>query len=200
MHARITTINGATDIDGGIAFLRDEVVAQLQQQKGYRGLTASGDRASGLVSVLTLWETEADLDASESTADKARAKSLTVLGGQPTVERFEQIVSEVGDTPPGPGSRLQVRRIKMAPELVEENLAFFRSTVLPEIKATPGFQAVRQLINRRTGEGAVGTVWRDEAALRAAESSSEQRRSAAADRGVEFGEVSVRELLFSALL
>ena len=197
MYARITTVTGATDFDRGLAFLREEVVPQLQLQRGYRGLTASGDRASGGLSVLTLWDTKADLDASESVADKVRRDSLAVLGGQPVVERYEQVVSEAGNPPPGPGSKLQVRRINVSPDRFDENLAAFKSVVLPEIKASPGFQGVRQLIDRSTGHGSVGTVWIDDASLQAADAKLEPHRQAATERGVEFGDVMVREVLFA---
>lgn len=200
MYVRVTTAEGVKNFDAGIALLRDEIVPQLEQQRGFRGLSLSGDRQSGQVSVLTVWETQSDLDASQGAAEKFRADALAALGaGAPTVQTFEETVSEVGPVPPAPGSRLQVRQTKMRPERVEENLAFFKATVLPEITSTPGFQAVRQLINRTTGEGAVGTVWADEASLRAAEARSEARRAGATDRGIVFGDVAYREILFAAM-
>ncbi|HWW52242.1 MAG TPA: hypothetical protein VNY84_00625 [Acidimicrobiales bacterium] len=180
--------------------MRDDIAPQLDQQKGFRGLSLSANRETGQVSVLTIWETEGDLKASESATEKLRADSLKTLGaGPPIIEHFEEVVSEVGSVPPGAGSRLQVRRIKMAPDRVADNLAFFTANVLPEIKSAPGFQAVRQLINRETGEGAVGTVWADEASLKAAEKQAEARRSTAADRGITFGEVSYREVLYTTM-
>ena len=200
MHARITTVTGATKIDEGVEHLRDQVVPELQQQKGYRGLTANGDRAAGIVGVLTLWDTQDDLDASESMVEKVRREAVAAFGGSTqTVERFEQTVAEVGPNPPTLGSKLQIRRVKMDPARVEDNLAFFRSTVLPDIMATPGFQSVRQMINRSTGEGVVGTIWADDESLRTATAKADDRRAMVEARGVEFGEVSNRELIFHAL-
>ena len=198
MHVRISTITGASDIDGGIAFLRDQVVPQLQQQKGFRGLNASGDRAAGLVTVLTSWDSEADLDASESAADKARSDAVRVIGGEVSVDRYEQLVWERGDTPPGPGARLHIRQISMDPSRIDENVEFFRQAVLPEMKATPGFLGCRNLINRATGTGRVGTVWADEEALRGALANADQRRARAVDRGIEFGDDQVLEVLFAS--
>lgn len=199
MYARISTITGATDIDGGIAFLRDQAVPQLQQQKGFRGLNASGDRKAGVVTVLSLWETEADLDASESAADKTRGDAVRVIGGDVSVERFEQTVWERSETAPEPGARLHIRHISMDPSRVDENLEFFRQTVAPQIKANPGFRGLRQLINRSTGDGRVGTVWEDQESLEAALAQSAERRAAAADRGVQFGDDQVLEVLFAAM-
>jgi heme-degrading monooxygenase HmoA len=199
MHVRITTVRGATNIDGGIAYLREEAVPQVKQQKGFRGLSASGDRSSGIVTILTQWESEADLDASESTAEKARNDTLRILGGTATVDRFEQSVWEVGDVPPGLGATLHIRRIKMDPARIDDNLAFFTENVVSDIKATPGFLGLRHLINRSTGEGRVGTLWADQSSLETALSKAEQRRSTAADRGVAFGDETVLEVLYSAM-
>jgi heme-degrading monooxygenase HmoA len=199
MHVRITTVTGASDIDGGLALLRDETLPQMQQEKGFRGLSAAGDRATGVVTVLSVWDSEADLEASESAANKARGDATRIMGGELSVERYEQTVWMVGDTRPGPGAKLHIRHVKIDPARIDENLEFFWQTVVPEMKARPGFLAVRHLIDRSTGEGRVGSVWADEDALSASLAQSEQRRAMAKDRGVEFGEDRVLEVLFTAM-
>ena len=199
MYVRITQVAGATDIDSGIAVLRDQVVPELQHQKGYRGLSASGDRSAGRVTVLSMWDTAEDLEASESSADKVRADAMKVMGGHARVERYEQTVWETGGTPPSPGARLHIRHISMDPALVEENLEYFRQTVLPQIKATPGFLGVRQLIDRATGEGRVGTLWADDEAMEGSVRRSEERRAEVAERGVRLGEQEVLEVLFASM-
>jgi quinol monooxygenase YgiN len=199
MHVRITTVTGASNIDGGLAVLRDQVLPQMQQQRGFRGLSASGDRAADVVTVLSVWDSEADLEASESAADKARGDAVRIMGGEVSVERYEQTVWTVGDTRPGPGAKLHIRHFKIDPARIEENLEFFRRTVVPEMKARPGFLAVRQLIDRSTGQGRAGSVWADEDSLSASLAQSGQRRALAKDRGVEFGEDRVLEVLFTAM-
>jgi hypothetical protein len=57
--------------------------------------------------------------------------------------------------------------------------------------------AVRHLIHRNTGEGRVGSLWTDEASLNASLAKSAQRRAAAKDRGVQFGEDRVLEVLYT---
>lgn len=199
MHVRISTVTDASDIDGGIAFLREQVVPQLQQQKGFRGLSAAGDRAAGVVTVLSVWDSEADLDASESAADKARSDAMAIMGGHVTVERYEQTLWETGDTPPGPGAKLHIRQITTEPALIDENLAFFRDNVVAEIKATPGFRGLRHLINRHSGEGRVGTLWADDESLNNALANSERRRAQASERRVEFGQDQVLEVIFASM-
>jgi heme-degrading monooxygenase HmoA len=88
----------------------------------------------------------------------------------------------------------------MDPAKVDEQVDFFRSTVLPELKGTPGFLAVRNMIDRSTGEGGVGTIWADEESMQASEATAEERRQRAADRGVELSDPSYRTILLSHLV
>ena len=196
MHTRVLTFTGAKNIDGGVDYLRQKVVPLLKEQKGYRGVNASADRSGGVLGILSLWETESDREASESALAKARQEGLDIIGGELTVETFEQLLSEVAD-PPGPGSALMVTRISMDPAKIDENLAFFKSDILPRIKANAGFQAVRNMIDRKTGHGLVGTVWANQDAMKAAAAEAQSRRQEGIARGVSFGDVSYREILFA---
>jgi heme-degrading monooxygenase HmoA len=198
MHARVTTVTGASDIDAGIALLREHVLPEMHQQKGFRGLSAAGDRAAGVFTVLSLWDSQADLQASEKADDSARARVARLTGGRVSVECYEETACEASETTPGPEAKLHIRHIKVDPNRIDDNLNFFRQEVLPDMKTRPGFMAVRQLIDRNTGEGRVGSLWTDEASLLASLAQSEQRRTKAMARGVEFGEGRVLQILFTA--
>ena len=93
------------------------------------------------------------------------------------------------------GSALSVARLSMSPDKVDENVAYFKSTPLPEMVATPGVQAVRNLINRETGQGIVGVVFSDQDALMAAAGAAVARREAATSMGITFESISIREIL-----
>jgi heme-degrading monooxygenase HmoA len=196
MFTRTVIFTGATDIDAGMRYLQDTAAPMLREQTGFRGVVASADRSAGVLGVLSLWETEADLDASESTMAKAREEGQRVIGGAMTVSQFEELVVET-DKPPTVGCSLLLRRISMDPARIDENLSVFRRDVLPEIKANPGFCAVRAMMNRQTGEGIVGTVWADKASMDAAAEAAEARRPRAAQQGVTFGEQTKREIIFA---
>ena len=199
MHTRLVSFEGAKNIDAGIKLTREKVVPLLTAQKGYRGLTASADRAGRVFSVLSLWDTAADRDATESVLGPVRAEAADVVGGNLKVENFEQLVAEMGETPPGPGSALMVTRISMDPDKVDDNIAFFKSEVAPQIKASPGFRGLRNMINRDTGEGLVGTSWSDQEAMKRAAGEAEARREQGRARGINFGEVSFREIVLVEL-
>src|SRR5262249_11015498 len=164
MFARIVTFTGATDIDAGIRYLSDPVAPLLAEQKGFRGVTASADRSGGVMGVLSLWETEADRDASGRTLVNAREEGRRVGGGEMSVEHFEELLVETAQ-PPKVGCSLLLRRLSMDPAMLEEHLDFFRGEVLPQMKASPGFCAVRNMTNRQTGEAIVGSVWTDQVAM-----------------------------------
>jgi len=198
MFTRIVTFTGATDIDAGIRYLSDTVAPLLAEQKGFRGVTASADRSGGVMGVLSLWETEADRDASGSTLVNAREEGRRVVGGEMSVEHFEELLVETAQ-PPKVGCSLLLRRLSMDPAMLEEHLDFFRGEVLPQMKASPGFCAVRNMTNRQAGEAIVGSVWTDQASMDTWAEAAEARRQQAAQRGVTFGEQSKREIVFAEL-
>jgi len=195
MHVRVVTFTGANDIDAGVKFLEEKVKPAMSSQTGYRGFTASADREGGVFAVLSLWDTAEDRDASEAALAANRQEATGVIGGEMKVENFEQLVAEVGQPPPERGSALMLTRISMDPSKVEENLAYFKSDVAPRMKRSAGFRGMRNLMNRSTGEGIVGTVWSDADARQRAADEALSRRSEGMARGVTFGEVSFREVL-----
>jgi heme-degrading monooxygenase HmoA len=196
MYARLTTVRGTNRFDEAVRYLTETILPEIRQQKGFNSVNLAGNRSAGVLKALTIWEAEADRDSSEGFSEKTQKQILEILGGELSVDRFEQVLLEIGSTPPGPGAKLHIRPVKMDPAKVDENLEFFRQTVLPDIKATPGFQGVRQLINRQSGEGTVATVWADEAALETALKKAEARRPVGESRGIEFGQDEVLEILF----
>jgi heme-degrading monooxygenase HmoA len=194
MFARIVTFAGATDIDAGLAYIRDEAAPVLRQQNGFRAVTASVDRTGGLLAVMSLWETAADRDASDSAMEKSRDEAQQIVGGRMNVELYEETVVEVVGQPVV-GNALLVRRLSMDPGRIADNIEYFTSQVVPDIKAEPGFIGIRQQVNRETGDAIVGTVWQDTASMQAAAENASRRQAAAAGR-VTFLEQSQREIAF----
>ena len=195
MHTRLITWTHATNIDGGIGYLRGTALPVVRQQKGYRGLSATVDQSKGRMHILSIWESEVDRDASDSALGKVRDEGTEIIGGDMKVEKLEELVSEVVN-PPVPGSALMVSPFRMDPATIEENLSFFKNEIVPQIKAAPGFCSLRNMVNRKTGEGYVGTVWVDRVALdKQAEGAAVARRQAASARGISFGEIGYMEFV-----
>jgi heme-degrading monooxygenase HmoA len=85
----------------------------------------------------------------------------------------------------------------MDPGQVDENIAFFKSDVLPHIKSQPGFCGLRNMLDRVAGKAVVGSVWETRQALDAFEAQQPERRKTAESRGVRFDETEAREILFA---
>lgn len=194
MYNRVTTLSGVKDIDGFVAGMQETALAALRAQRGYKGLSISADRSNGVVGTLTMWETEADRDASDSALANLRDDARAQFATDMKVETFEERVVE-SNRAPEVGSALLVTRISMDPARLDENLEHFKGEVLPQIRATPGFRTLRSMVDPRTGQGLVGSIWDDEQSMRAAADAAIARRPEATARGVNFGETSFREIL-----
>lgn len=92
MYARVTTFQPRPDlIDKTVTNFREQILPAVKNQKGFKGTLLLVDRKAGRTVGITLWESEADLKASEGRSDEDRvqaAKDLTV-SSPGTVEHFE---------------------------------------------------------------------------------------------------------------
>jgi hypothetical protein len=196
MFTRLWTFTGASNIDSGVAYLRDEVLPVLNSQRGYRGVLASAARSEGVLGILSLWDTEADSEASDSALGKAREEAAQLVGGDLTVEAFEQVVAQVNG-PAMPGSAFIMIRVSGDPAMIDEIVSFFKSEILPQIKTAPGLLVLRDMVNRKTGEGIISSAWADQEAMRLATGRNLALRPQAAASGVNFGEASLRKIVLA---
>jgi hypothetical protein len=96
---RLVTANGDPEkLDAAIVHIRNHVLTLLKAQKGYRATIAAVDRQSGSLSVSTVWDSKADLDASESMLAGPRAEVARLAGAgrhDVQVEIFETAVVDL---------------------------------------------------------------------------------------------------------
>jgi hypothetical protein len=96
---RMVSVNAdPAKLDAAIVQIRNHVLPVLKAQKGYRATIASVDRLSGRLTASTVWDTKADLDASESKIAGPRAEAAKIAGAGPhdvTVEIFESAAVEL---------------------------------------------------------------------------------------------------------
>jgi heme-degrading monooxygenase HmoA len=95
MHARVTIAQSKPGKpDEVIRIHRDSVVPACKQQKGFKGLYLLTDRKTGKGITLSLWETEADMTAAETSGfyQQQVAKFKDVLSGSPVREAYEVTV------------------------------------------------------------------------------------------------------------
>ena len=91
MFARMSTLEGPPDqLDEGLRYVREQVLPLMQQQDGFKGFIALGDRQSGKLIGVSLWESEQAMYASEEAGDRTRSDSAEVVGASVVgVERYE---------------------------------------------------------------------------------------------------------------
>ena len=92
MHARVVTFMVKSDnIETLTSIHHNEVIPVLQQQEGFKGSRLLVDPASGKSMIVTLWESQAIMQATEDTGwfREQLAKFSTVFSSPPTRETYE---------------------------------------------------------------------------------------------------------------
>ncbi|MGH2621707.1 MAG: antibiotic biosynthesis monooxygenase family protein [Anaerolineales bacterium] len=92
MHARTGSSQmKAGKMDEAISMYRDSILPDLKKQKGFKGLYWLTDRSTDKYTVLTLWETEADMKATETSGllQEVLAKFGPYMATPPSIERYE---------------------------------------------------------------------------------------------------------------
>jgi len=95
MYARVTISKiKPGKFDEAIAIYRDSVVPAAKQQKGCKGLFDLGDRATGKGMSIVLWDTEADMKASEASGfyQQQVGKFKDLFAEPPVLEHYEVVV------------------------------------------------------------------------------------------------------------
>ena len=101
MFARVSTYEGRPEqLDEMHQEGMEHVLPALEMQDGFSGGLVLADRESGKVLVVTLWESEQALDATEDASHWLRIFGAESSGGTvSSVERYEVLFSRVQQTP-----------------------------------------------------------------------------------------------------
>jgi hypothetical protein len=93
MHARVTRFKGEpARIDEGVRRIKEDVIPFAKKLAGFKGGYWLVDRKTGVGFGLTLFESEAALQASEEAAKKMREQATSAGASQITgVERYEVV-------------------------------------------------------------------------------------------------------------
>jgi heme-degrading monooxygenase HmoA len=93
MFARVTFSQVALDkANEAENIMRDVVLPMMRQQKGFKNYCSFVDRESGRAITVTIWETEADRQASGQPSEyyrEAIAKVSSFFTAPPVVENYE---------------------------------------------------------------------------------------------------------------
>lgn len=104
MHARMTRYEGAAPdaIEDSLEAKHGVLPTEFGQTEGMKGVVFLADRQSGAVVVISLWQDEEAMRASEDEATRVR-EEVTGPGETASVERYEVVrlnVVEAGGVPP----------------------------------------------------------------------------------------------------
>ncbi len=95
-YARMTTLQlDPSKVEDGIRYFRDQTLATARQQRGFQGARLLVDRRAGKAYAVTLWESEAAVQAAAEAMDQNRARGVQTLGPtRVTTEVLEVVVNE----------------------------------------------------------------------------------------------------------
>lgn len=166
MFARTTTFGAQPEaIDDAIAQVRDEVMPAVQAMEGCTGLSMLVDRESGRSIVTTAWESEEAMRASEGPVRALRDRAIqTVMSGLPEVQEWE-IAALHRHRPVGETGCARVTWLQVDPARAEEQIAVFRSHVLPRLEELPGFCSASLLVDRATGRAVTAVTYESREAM-----------------------------------
>ena len=165
MLARSTTSTGRPDaVDSAIAFVRDEVLPQVEAMPGCVGLSMLVERGSGTCIVTTAWSSQEALRTSGQQLAPVRSQAQQRLGTRLQVRTWQiGVLHRARTAPPGAWARVTWTRLQR--EQMDEHRDVFRSEVLPQIEQLPGFCSASLLLDRHTGRSAVAVAYESREAL-----------------------------------
>jgi hypothetical protein len=200
VYARSTSIEAQTsNIDAGIAYVRDEVMPALQDMDGYVGLSLLVDRESGRCIATSAWETEDALRTSTEQAAPLRDRATEIFGGDVTVDPWEIGVLH-RDHRSNDGACVRATWIKMPPDQVERAIEFYKTSVLPSLEDLEGFCSASLLINRSSGRGVSSATFDSHDAMeRNREQAMELRNTRTRELGADIVDVGEFDLAIAHL-
>ena len=97
MHARVTTLEASpAKLDEATHHLRQHILPELQQMDGFQGFIALGNRRSGKLLSIALWESEEVMETTREVVSRIRGGIPQPLGaGAVDEENYEVFVLEI---------------------------------------------------------------------------------------------------------
>jgi heme-degrading monooxygenase HmoA len=97
MYARVSSYEGGAPdhLEETVRKGREEILPAARRLDGFAGAIALLDRRSGRHMVISLWDTEAAMDASEQVGEQLRQRQLTEGEQVSAVDRYEVAMLEL---------------------------------------------------------------------------------------------------------
>lgn len=170
-------------IDDLITYVRTVVKPATDQLEGNHGLGMWVNRTTGDALVITVWDDEATLRASEQAVLKLRDDAAGIIGGTATVERYETLLVDAVE-PHHPGYVARLLRMKGDPSALEADAQWAREEVVPTMRAVPGYVSYVVSVDRATGAAIAMSTYRDGESAHKALAATAPLRDALGARGI----------------
>jgi len=200
MYARSTTFQAQpARIDAGLAFLRDQVVAAVQEMPGCLGISMMADRRSGRCIATTAWESMDLMRVSDTAVAPLRKQAGSVLRGSAFVEEW-QIAVLHRNHHSRQGACIRSTWMNGEPAKIDRAIDTFRMATLPALEHLDGFCSASMFVDRSSGRMVISATW-DSAEQMAANRNAAMtlRLAAARDVGVDILDVAEFDLLLAHL-
>jgi quinol monooxygenase YgiN len=201
MYARSTSIRGnLSNLDAGIAYVRDEVMPTVQKTDGCVGLSLLADRDSGRCIVATSWVDEQAMRATAHEDRTVQHRLMHTLGGEHADVQEWEIAVLHRERPAGDGAGAQVTWARVTPDHVDDLLAAYRENLMPRLQELPGFCSLSMMVDRRRGHTVSVTSFsnRDAAGL-VRKSARSLREQFARAMGARINDVAEMDLVLAHL-
>jgi len=201
VHARSTTIQAqSSSIDDGIAYMRNDLMPELENIDGYVGISLLVDRESGRCIITAAYETEDAMNAAAEKANQLRSRAAEIFGGN--VEKVEPW--EIGvlhrDHQSADGCCVRATWIKVPPDQANRAIDFYKTSVLPSLEGLEGFCSSSLLIDRSSGRAVSSTTFDSRGAMeRNREQAKELRNTRTRELGADVLDIGEFELALAHL-
>jgi Antibiotic biosynthesis monooxygenase len=90
MYARVVTFQFQSGkLDEALQIARESILPEIRQRAGVQEITLLLDRSTNKMVAMSLWQTEADLQADMPNAPARLAKTSSLVAATPLVETYE---------------------------------------------------------------------------------------------------------------
>ncbi|AUG75977.1 hypothetical protein CFP65_1060 [Kitasatospora sp. MMS16-BH015] len=165
MYVRTIYLTGDPGlVDKTVDGLKAEAVGLLAARPGYRGFSVFTDRGLGKIMLGSWWESQEAERASFAELTGRRDELLAAFEGTVTVDVWEAASAQRGSAQAG---AFRLVRLEFDPAGADRLVSSYQDRAVPGLETLDGFVGGALLIDRARGQGSVGALFRDRAALEA---------------------------------
>jgi steroid delta-isomerase-like uncharacterized protein len=155
------------------------------------------DREDGRVVAMTGWATQEARASSNTGLAPLRAEAARLMGGTAGTAQYEVVVDE-RVVPPTPGCWMRSTAISGEPARIREGITEYQSSVIPALRAIPGFCGAMLIVDPSSGQAIGWTLWDSRESLTASRTAaSGLRANVAQGTGVQVTGVSEYEVVLA---